>query len=141
MINEQEIKIQKSTDEVFQAFRRAGEKAGKVTSCNPGMGSMVIRVKAAFSRNVATIRVALAEITPGQTKVSFNAESCDGLIGVGSAGQAIDLLVDLASGILFPGTGKTEVEGSSISKAIALGMLLFFVVLFFTVLNMFDILF
>ncbi|MDB4434159.1 hypothetical protein N9142_03375 [Akkermansiaceae bacterium] len=79
----------------FPAFVKSCEKVGKVKNQSKLTGTIVVRtpMKLFPPQNPSTVRISL--IGDGsQTNISFNSESADGAIGFGSAGKAIDRIIE-----------------------------------------------
>lgn len=102
--NEQEVTIDRPMAEVFDAFHAAGVRAGGVKQSMPGMGAMVVKTSMGLTSNSATVRISMESVSDIRTKVRFQSESLDGLVGFGSAGKAIDGLIREAHQILYSGT-------------------------------------
>ena len=89
------IKIPFSVDAAFPAFVKACGNVGKVKNQSKLTGTIVVRtpMKLFPPQNPSTVRISL--IGDGaQTNISFNSESADGAIGFGSAGKAIDKIIE-----------------------------------------------
>jgi hypothetical protein len=116
--NEQEIMIDQPLGLVFAAFQTAGTKAGRVTSAMPQMGTMVVKVSGGGFTNTATVRIAMEAVSERKTRVKFQAECLDGAVGFGSAGKAIDRLMRISNGILYPGTDPGAIDTGSNVKTL-----------------------
>jgi len=89
------IEVQQPVDTAFAAVVAAGQEIGKIKEQSKLAGYVVIKTPGKWwpLRNAATVRVALKRQTPNTTAISFESDCCDGEIGFGSAGQAIDMIV------------------------------------------------
>lgn len=88
--------------DVFSAFQKAGENVGTLSDVRANMGTMVVRtfMVAIPPQNPATVRISFESTGEKRTKVRFSADSVDGIIGLGSAGGAIDRIIADADSVL-----------------------------------------
>ncbi|MDA7919282.1 hypothetical protein N9B36_01710 [Akkermansiaceae bacterium] len=93
--NNSNIQIPFGMDAAFPAFVKACGKVGKVKNQSKLTGTIVVRtpMKLFPPQNPATVRISLMG-NEAQTNISFNSESADGAIGFGSAGKAIDKIIE-----------------------------------------------
>lgn len=89
--SENTIEVDRTLGQVFSALEVAGKRAGTLKKANRSMGYLVIRVGMSLIplRNPATVRATLKSVDGDKTMVSFESDSFDGIIGLGSAGKGL----------------------------------------------------
>lgn len=104
---ESAITIDKSRDDVYAALLGAGAAVGTIKEKSKLAGYVVMRTGMSLfpPRNPSTVRVSVKKTGDGQTEVSFQSDSVDGIIGFGSAGKAIDSIIKELE-VLLDGPGS-----------------------------------
>lgn len=91
-----DIDIKGDINTVFDACLTAANAIGNVLQQNKNMGFISLKTKATWvpPRNPVSLRISIKEKDPGLCNVSFDAQSFDGLVGLGSCGKVIDAFIN-----------------------------------------------
>jgi len=127
--NEQEVIIKRSKATVYAAFRQAAATCGRIQGGSEAMGTIVCRASGGMLTNTSTVRISVSEVDAATTRVQIRSESLDGWVGFGSAGKAIDRLVDVADSIIHGHAPPSAGVMSGVLGAVLLGVGLFLVLL------------
>jgi hypothetical protein len=92
------ITIECPIDQALFAVVDAGRSVGTIIEQNDLANYVVILTPTKLfpPRNAATVRVSAEKITETRTKLTWDSDSLDGLIGFGSAKASIDELISAA---------------------------------------------
>lgn len=121
--NRKEVSIERPLAEVFRAFQAAGGKVGKVKDAMIAMGSLTVKVGINGFSNPATVRITMEPVSAGRTRVRFQSDSLDGMVGMGSAGRAIDRIMREVNFLLFPDAGSAPEEKSNVKTLLIVAAL------------------
>ena len=94
-----DIDIRGTYNTIFDACVQAGSSMGKIIQQNKNMGFISFKTKMTWipPRNPVSLRVSIKEKEGGMCNISFDTQSFDGLVGVGSCGRVIDSFVNSLS--------------------------------------------